>query len=412
MAQRPAPDPVRRARSAATRPARPRSPARPSSSPTRHTSSRSSSTSTHAPADAGKTTWSPGLTGIRMPACSHQSRPGPTASTIPCCGGGSCDPGGTSRPDARIRSGSSSLTTTRSKRGRRLWRISAFVTLRMRTRARPHRRSSSRSARAVVGLLVHGRVRRRSCSPPPAAQRRPRARPGDRDGRRRSSACSSCARSRDVGPRLCHHRPGGVPAAVLRCARAATRRRRSGSSAWSTTAYVAERLLRDGQGYARGYADRVIAAQRRSGQAANDVVATGEGKRRMDALRSDLALLRGVEQRRRRRRQRAAGERNAEPGASCSARSRSSASLGLLTALADLPAAGGSPSDKQAADGRRARRARAKSEFLSRMSHELRTPLNVGARLRRSCCSSTEPGRAAQRERVDQILTAAGICWS
>ena len=69
------------------------------------------------------------------------------------------------------------------------------------------------------------------------------------------------------------------------------RSRHGGSSAWSTTAR--RRLLRDGQDYARSYADRVIAAQRRSGKAA---IAPGEGKRRMDALRSDLALLRGVEQ--------------------------------------------------------------------------------------------------------------------
>ena len=39
----------------------------PSSSPTRQTSRRSSSTSTQAPAEAGKTTWSPGLTGIWTP---------------------------------------------------------------------------------------------------------------------------------------------------------------------------------------------------------------------------------------------------------------------------------------------------------------------------------------------------------
>src|SRR5699024_9658257 len=70
----------------------------PSSSPTRQTSRRSSSTSTQAPAAAGKTTWSPGLTGIAIPACSHQSSPGPTASTIPCCGGGSWVPAGTTRP--------------------------------------------------------------------------------------------------------------------------------------------------------------------------------------------------------------------------------------------------------------------------------------------------------------------------
>ena len=56
----------------------------PSSWPTRHTRSRSSSTSTHTPALPGKTTWSPGATGILIPAPPHQSSPGPTASTIPC----------------------------------------------------------------------------------------------------------------------------------------------------------------------------------------------------------------------------------------------------------------------------------------------------------------------------------------
>ena len=39
----------------------------PSSMPTRQTSSRSSSISTHTPALPGKTTWSPGATGILMP---------------------------------------------------------------------------------------------------------------------------------------------------------------------------------------------------------------------------------------------------------------------------------------------------------------------------------------------------------
>ncbi len=76
----------------------------PSSWVTRQTSRRSSSISTQAPAAAGKTTWSPGWTGISTPACAHQSRPGPTASTIPCSGGGSWVPGGTTRPERRTRS--------------------------------------------------------------------------------------------------------------------------------------------------------------------------------------------------------------------------------------------------------------------------------------------------------------------
>ena len=87
-------------------------------SPTRQTSSRSSSISTQTPAEDGKTTWSPGCTGMSTPAFSHQSRPGPTASTIPCWGGGSSVPCGTTSPDRRMRSWSSSLTTTWSNRGR------------------------------------------------------------------------------------------------------------------------------------------------------------------------------------------------------------------------------------------------------------------------------------------------------
>ena len=66
-----------------------------------------------------------GVTGIFTPACSHQSRPGPTATTIPCWGGGSRVPAGTTRPDCRTRSGSSSLITTWSKSGRRRWRMVA-----------------------------------------------------------------------------------------------------------------------------------------------------------------------------------------------------------------------------------------------------------------------------------------------
>ena len=97
----------------------------PSSMPTRQTSSRSSSISTHTPALPGKTTWSPGATGILIPTPPHQSSPGPTASTIPCCGGVSCSPGGSSRPERRTRSGSSSLITTWSKRGRSC----CFITL-------------------------------------------------------------------------------------------------------------------------------------------------------------------------------------------------------------------------------------------------------------------------------------------
>src|SRR3954454_13403735 len=54
---------------------------------------------------------------MATPGWAHPSGPGPTASTIPCWGGGSLDPSGTTRPERRTRSGSSSLMTTRSKRG-------------------------------------------------------------------------------------------------------------------------------------------------------------------------------------------------------------------------------------------------------------------------------------------------------
>ncbi len=161
---------------------------------------------------------------------------------------------------------------------------------------------------------------------------------------------------------------------------------------------VAERLLRDGQDYARDYADRVIAAQRRSGQAANDVVATGEGKRRMDALRSDLALLRGVEQRRAGE-QRAAGERNANRAIVFGAFALV-ASLGLLTALLVFLRR------RIASDNKRAiaeRASRAKNDFLSRMSHELRTPLN--SVLGFGQLLQLDPGLGEQRrEHVDQIV--------
>src|SRR3954452_3536978 len=104
----------------------------PSSSRTRQTSRRSSSTSTQTPADRGKTTWSPGLTGILKSAMS--GGPSPTARTMPSLGGRSFVPCGTSRPDLRIRSGSSSLITTWSKSGRRTSDIWALLSLEVRDR--------------------------------------------------------------------------------------------------------------------------------------------------------------------------------------------------------------------------------------------------------------------------------------
>src|ERR1700691_644876 len=47
---------------------------------------------------------------------------------MPCCGGGSSLPGGTSSRERRTRSGSSSLITIRSNRGRSSWRMSPMLT--------------------------------------------------------------------------------------------------------------------------------------------------------------------------------------------------------------------------------------------------------------------------------------------
>src|SRR4051794_28129742 len=124
----------------------------PSISPTRQTSSRSSSISTQTPAEDGKTTWSPGWTGMSTPADSHQSSPGPTASTMPCWGGGSSIPCGTTRPDRRIRSWSSSLRTTWSNRGRS-WCLTVS------TGSRDDRvLMARRIGRELSGLLAERRV--------------------------------------------------------------------------------------------------------------------------------------------------------------------------------------------------------------------------------------------------------------
>ncbi len=184
---------------------------------------------------------------------------------------------------------------------------------------------------------------------------------------------------------------------------------------------VAERLVRDGEEYARVWSDGVIAVQRRNGRAAMDIVATQEGKRRTDALRADLAGLREVEQRRVDEQQ-AAAERNATRtlvlaglGLAGSLallgamvvylRRRVTVPLGRVAAAAQRLESGESgvrvqedgprevaqlaASFNHMSDGLRRRgedieRARAvaesaslaKNEFLSRMSHELRTPLN------------------------------------
>src|SRR4051794_39904827 len=123
----------------------------PSSSRTRATSRRSSSTSTHTPAERGNTTWSPGLTGILKSGMS--GGPSPTARTMPSFGGRSCVPCGTSRPDLRMRSGSSSLITTWSKSGRRASGIRALHALEVFDRvgsAKPLGRLAAAVAHAVL----------------------------------------------------------------------------------------------------------------------------------------------------------------------------------------------------------------------------------------------------------------------
>src|SRR4051812_13571672 len=61
---------------------------------------------------------------------------------------------------------------------------------------------------------------------------------------------------------------------------------------------LAQRVLQDGQDYVAGDADPLIGERRRSENAAQATLVTQEGKRRMDDLRGDLALLVDVEQRR------------------------------------------------------------------------------------------------------------------
>ena len=75
----------------------------------------------------------------------------------PCCGGGSFVPGGTTRPDWRIRSGSSSLITTRSKRGRSCCRISGRLDA---ARDAGSVRGDDRSADALGPIRREARLRR------------------------------------------------------------------------------------------------------------------------------------------------------------------------------------------------------------------------------------------------------------
>src|SRR3954466_9012409 len=118
---------------------------------TRQTRSRSSSTSTQTPALRGNTTWSPGLTGILKSGSS--GGPSPAASTMPSLGGRSLEPCGTSRPDLRIRSGSSSLITTWSKSGRRASLTGRVLSVEVRDvvgLAKPEGREAAGVARAEL----------------------------------------------------------------------------------------------------------------------------------------------------------------------------------------------------------------------------------------------------------------------
>ena len=104
---RPSPRARTRGRTRPTRALGPRTPGNrssssstPSSSPIRHTSRRSSSISTHAPAEAGNTTWSPGLTGIlrrRDPTSPARDRPRARSRAGAAA---RRSPAGTSRPGA------------------------------------------------------------------------------------------------------------------------------------------------------------------------------------------------------------------------------------------------------------------------------------------------------------------------
>ena len=142
---------------------------------------------------------------------------------------------------------------------------------------------------------------------------------------------------------------------------------------------LAVRVLHDGEDYVNDYAGPLIARRRTSENAAQATVATQEGKRRMDDLRGDLALLVDVEQRRGDE-QRAIADRDA-------GRTTAFGAGGLVASLALLLAfvvfvrrrvtAPLEESALAAAQLEQAESAsQAKNEFLSRMSHELRTPLN------------------------------------
>ena len=115
--------------------------------------------------------------------------PGPTASTMPCCGRRLVRARGTTRPDWRMRSGSSSLMTTRSKRDAAPGACSALYEARPPAclasppmPAPPAAVPPARRSRSSRGWARRscGRTAPARATPGPAAGRRSSSRPGRR----------------------------------------------------------------------------------------------------------------------------------------------------------------------------------------------------------------------------------------
>jgi signal transduction histidine kinase/CheY-like chemotaxis protein len=142
---------------------------------------------------------------------------------------------------------------------------------------------------------------------------------------------------------------------------------------------LAERVLREGQDYAGAYAAPLIATRRRSVRAAQDAVATAEGKRRMDALRGDLGLLVEAEQAVGAQERREA-DRDASRTMALGAGGLAASLLLLVAFVVFVRRRVAAPLERGALAAAQLEAAesasQAKNEFLSRMSHELRTPLN------------------------------------
>ena len=143
---------------------------------------------------------------------------------------------------------------------------------------------------------------------------------------------------------------------------------------------LAQRVLREGQDYAGAYAAPLIATRRRSVSAAQDAVATAEGKRRMDALRGDLGLLVAAEQAVGAQERRGA-DRDASRTMALGAGGLAASLLLLVAFVVFVRRRVAAPLERGALAAAQLEAAesanQAKNEFLSRMSHELRTPLNA-----------------------------------